>query len=175
MGLFYASGRLVYNFGFEDFTSTRVLQLWLTTHGYQSRNYGPWKLPAITAHESCLQLRLMKVARNNGLSRHGIIVQIPISQSAKSRLVEVSSHFLARNLSQSRLADISPILHPVPIAGNEAAWPLQQGIRIQRSPFSCLSSSTHLVDPSHHSLLASFTHRIVCTTIFSLPPSPYVQ
>ncbi len=30
----------------------------------------------------------------------------------KSRLVEVSSHFLSRNLSQSRLTEVLPALHP---------------------------------------------------------------
>ena len=60
--MFYASGRLVHNFGLEYFhlNSSPAVSAYITSSG-------------ITAHE---------VARNYGSSRHGIIVKISISQSA---------------------------------------------------------------------------------------------
>ena len=157
MGLFYASGRLVYNFDFEYFISFPVPQCGLQDATLSPAIYGPRKLLTITAHKSCLQLRLTKVARNHGSSRHGIFIKIPSLAIGDNPLVEVSCHFLAHNLSQSRLVDISSILHPwLPTAGNEAMRPsqaqcvfFQQGIRIHRFP-------SHVSHPQP----VSSTHRI---------------
>ena len=144
MRLFYASGRLVYNFGFEDFTSFPVPQLRLTRHGLQSRNYGSEKSPAITAY-------------------HGIELSsdIPISQSATIPARGSLMSLPSSNLSQSRLTVISPILHPwLLIAGKEATWLLQQGIRIHGFPLMSL-----IINSSRRPI-ASFTHCIVCKSIF---------
>ena len=86
-----------------------------------------------------------------------ILMKIPNLAIGDNRLVEVSCHFLAHNLSQSRLVDISSILHPwLPTAGDEAMRPFQtqcvffqQGIRIHRFP-------SHVSHPQP----VSSTHRI---------------
>ena len=56
MGLFYASGRLVYNLSFEYFISLPVPQCGLQGATLSPAIYGPRKLLTITAHKSCLQL-----------------------------------------------------------------------------------------------------------------------
>ena len=143
MRLFYASGRLVYNFGFEDFTSFLVPQLRLTRHGFQSRNYGSEKSPTIMAY-------------------HGIklLSDIPILQSAiilgRGNLMSLPSS----NLSQSRLTVISPILHPwLPIVGKKGYVASSAGHKNSRVPFHVshhqLALLTHcIVHSSHCSLIA---------------------
>ncbi len=86
------------------------------------------------------------------ITAHGSFVQLPILQSAT-----ISARGSV-NLSQSRLTEVSPVLHPRPPTARamrlrvllDATWLLQQGIRTHRFPLSCLSSSPRpLVHSSH--------------------------